>query len=110
MLPGERKGVPIGPKVLAQTYLINPFNFGLKLTRSNGPAKVHRRQTNLNKPLYVWFLFLQAASDWLLIYPKGLRDLILYAKYKFKDPVIYITENGNSQIHDIYLIDIYYDN
>ncbi|XP_010530517.1 PREDICTED: beta-glucosidase 13-like [Tarenaya hassleriana] len=36
----------------------------------------------------------KAASDWLLIYPKGLRDLLLYTKYKFKDPVIYITENG----------------
>jgi beta-glucosidase len=38
----------------------------------------------------------KAASDWLLIYPKGIRDLVLYAKYKFKDPVMYITENGNS--------------
>ncbi|CAN6842350.1 unnamed protein product [Brassica oleracea] len=42
-----------------------------------------------------------AASDWILIYPKGIRDLLLYAKYKFKDPVMYITENGNSQIHDL---------
>ncbi|KAF2567851.1 hypothetical protein F2Q68_00023922 [Brassica cretica] len=39
----------------------------------------------------------KAASDWLLIYPKGIRDLILYAKYKFKDPVIYITENGRDE-------------
>ncbi|KAG2285964.1 hypothetical protein Bca52824_045568 [Brassica carinata] len=43
----------------------------------------------------------KAASDWILIYPKGIRDLLLYAKYKFKDPVMYITENGNSQIHDL---------
>ncbi|KAJ0258538.1 Beta-glucosidase 15 [Hirschfeldia incana] len=41
----------------------------------------------------------KAASDWLLIYPKGLRDLILYAKYKFKDPVIYITENGRDEFN-----------
>ncbi|XP_033147578.1 beta-glucosidase 15 [Brassica rapa] len=40
----------------------------------------------------------KAGSDWLLIYPKGIRDLILYAKYKFKDPVIYITENGRDEI------------
>ncbi|CAE6009266.1 unnamed protein product [Arabidopsis arenosa] len=39
----------------------------------------------------------KAASDWLLIYPKGIRDLILYAKYKFKDPVMYITENGRDE-------------
>ncbi|KAF2566001.1 hypothetical protein F2Q68_00028401, partial [Brassica cretica] len=43
----------------------------------------------------------KAASDWLLIYPKGIRDLVLYAKYKFKDPVMYITENGNSQGHEL---------
>ncbi|CAN7100600.1 unnamed protein product [Brassica rapa subsp. narinosa] len=39
----------------------------------------------------------KAASDWLLIYPKGIRDLVLYAKYKFKDPVMYITENGRDE-------------
>ncbi|KAL0720531.1 hypothetical protein Bca4012_035130 [Brassica carinata] len=39
----------------------------------------------------------QAASDWLLIYPKGIRGLVLYVKYKFKDPVIYITENGRDE-------------
>ncbi|EFH55128.1 glycosyl hydrolase family 1 protein [Arabidopsis lyrata subsp. lyrata] len=27
----------------------------------------------------------------------GIRDLILYAKYKFKDPVMYITENGRDE-------------
>ncbi|CAN6978565.1 unnamed protein product, partial [Brassica rapa subsp. trilocularis] len=36
----------------------------------------------------------KAGSDWLLIYPKGIRDLLLYAKFKFNDPVLYITENG----------------
>ncbi|CAH2063441.1 unnamed protein product [Thlaspi arvense] len=35
-----------------------------------------------------------AGSDWLLIYPPGIRDLLLHAKYKFNDPVLYITENG----------------
>nr|VDD04765.1 unnamed protein product [Brassica oleracea] len=39
----------------------------------------------------------KAASDWLLVYPKGIRDLVLYAKYKFKDPVMYITENGRDE-------------
>ncbi|XP_010494507.1 PREDICTED: beta-glucosidase 14 isoform X2 [Camelina sativa] len=27
----------------------------------------------------------------------GIRDLLLYAKYKFKDPVMYITENGRDE-------------
>ncbi|CAN8278333.1 unnamed protein product [Cochlearia groenlandica] len=39
----------------------------------------------------------KAASDWLMIYPKGIRDLVLYTKYKFKDPVMYITENGRDE-------------
>ncbi|KAF2569098.1 hypothetical protein F2Q68_00027662, partial [Brassica cretica] len=41
----------------------------------------------------------KAASDWILIYPKGIRDLLLYAKYKFKDPVMYITENGRDEFN-----------
>jgi len=37
---------------------------------------------------------LQAASDWLYIYPRGIQDILLYTKEKFNNPVIYITENG----------------
>jgi len=37
---------------------------------------------------------MQAASDWLYVYPRGIYDLLLYIKRKYKDPVIYITENG----------------
>ncbi|KAJ9139722.1 hypothetical protein P3X46_030430 [Hevea brasiliensis] len=36
----------------------------------------------------------QAASDWLNVYPRGIRDLLLYTKKKYKNPLIYITENG----------------
>ncbi|XP_024020700.1 beta-glucosidase 12-like [Morus notabilis] len=31
---------------------------------------------------------------WLNVYPKGLKDLVLYIKRKYNDPPIYITENG----------------
>ncbi|KAJ4903220.1 Beta-glucosidase 15 [Raphanus sativus] len=41
----------------------------------------------------------KAASNWILVYPKGIRDLLLYAKYKFKDPVMYITENGRDEFN-----------
>ncbi|WCJ19060.1 beta glucosidase 12 [Euphorbia peplus] len=34
------------------------------------------------------------AGTWILIYPEGLRDLVLYLKHKYNDPAIYITENG----------------
>ncbi|XP_020269029.1 beta-glucosidase 12-like [Asparagus officinalis] len=33
-------------------------------------------------------------SDWLLIYPQGIRSLVLYIKEKYNNPIIYITENG----------------
>lgn len=38
---------------------------------------------------------LQAASDWLYVYPRGIQDLLLYTKKKYDDPLIYVTENGN---------------
>ncbi|KOM44363.1 hypothetical protein LR48_Vigan05g196800 [Vigna angularis] len=61
------------------------------------------------------------ASDWLYVYPKGIRDLLLYTKETYNDPVIYITENGRGNdvndeppqtleeaLLDIYRIDYYY--
>nr|TKR65659.1 hypothetical protein D5086_0000319210 [Populus alba] len=34
------------------------------------------------------------ALNWLFIYPKGIYDLMLYVRDKYKNPPIYITENG----------------
>ncbi|CAH2063439.1 unnamed protein product [Thlaspi arvense] len=47
----------------------------------------------------------KAGSDWVLICPEGIRDLLLHAKYKFNDPVLYITENGvdEASIGEIFL-------
>ncbi|CAL9768055.1 unnamed protein product [Musa acuminata subsp. burmannicoides] len=42
----------------------------------------------------------QAASSWLYVYPKGIRDLLLYTKSKYNNPVIYITENGIDEVND----------
>jgi len=39
-------------------------------------------------------MILQVASDWLYVYPRGFRDLLLYTKEKYNNPLIYITENG----------------
>ncbi|KAJ4822728.1 Beta-glucosidase 12 [Turnera subulata] len=36
----------------------------------------------------------RAASDWLHIYPRGIRDVLLYTKKKYNNPLIFITENG----------------
>ncbi|XXG56627.1 hypothetical protein AAC387_Pa03g3993 [Persea americana] len=42
----------------------------------------------------------QAASSWLHVYPKGLRDLLRYTKKRYDNPIIYITENGVSEFNN----------
>uniref|UniRef100_A0A2N9G7X8 Beta-glucosidase n=1 Tax=Fagus sylvatica TaxID=28930 RepID=A0A2N9G7X8_FAGSY len=42
----------------------------------------------------------KAASDWLYVYPRGIRDLLLYTKTKYNNPVIYITENGIDEFNN----------
>ncbi|PRQ54454.1 putative glycosidase [Rosa chinensis] len=32
--------------------------------------------------------------DWLFVYPKGIREVLVYIKEKYNNPDIYITENG----------------
>ncbi|CAL5016402.1 unnamed protein product [Urochloa decumbens] len=36
----------------------------------------------------------QAASTWLFVYPQGFRELLLYVKEAYGNPIVYITENG----------------
>ncbi|KAL5983323.1 Beta-glucosidase 12 [Asimina triloba] len=36
----------------------------------------------------------RAASTWLYFYPRGIRDVLVYIKERYNNPVIYITENG----------------
>ncbi|KAJ0037374.1 hypothetical protein Pint_24091 [Pistacia integerrima] len=42
----------------------------------------------------------QAASSWLYVYPKGLRDLLIYIKEHYNNPLVYITENGISEFNN----------
>ncbi|XP_050276849.1 beta-glucosidase 24-like isoform X1 [Quercus robur] len=42
----------------------------------------------------------EAASNWLYVYPTGIRDLLLYTKIKYHNPLIYITENGVDEFND----------
>ncbi|OIW03566.1 hypothetical protein TanjilG_30986 [Lupinus angustifolius] len=41
----------------------------------------------------------KSASDWC-VYPKGIRELLLYTKNKYNNPLIYITENGVDEFND----------
>ncbi|WJX50305.1 Beta-glucosidase 12 [Trifolium repens] len=43
---------------------------------------------------------LNVASDWLYVYPRGIRDFLVYAKEKYNNPLIYITENGINEYED----------
>ncbi|WOK94142.1 beta-glucosidase 12 [Canna indica] len=58
---------------------------------SNFYTDQHATQTGLKNGVLIGP---KAASDWLFIYPPGLRELLLYAKAKYNNPVMYITENG----------------
>uniref|UniRef100_A0A803MRS8 Beta-glucosidase n=1 Tax=Chenopodium quinoa TaxID=63459 RepID=A0A803MRS8_CHEQI len=42
----------------------------------------------------------RAASDWLYIYPRGIFDLLLHIKKRYRNPIIYITENGCDESND----------
>ncbi|XP_042453908.1 beta-glucosidase 13-like isoform X3 [Zingiber officinale] len=42
----------------------------------------------------------KAASDWLFIYPPGLKQLLLHIKTKYNNPVVYITENGVDEFNN----------
>ncbi|XP_010265850.1 PREDICTED: beta-glucosidase 12-like [Nelumbo nucifera] len=42
----------------------------------------------------------RAGSNWLYIYPQGIQELLLYTKRKYNNPVIYITENGISEVNN----------
>ncbi|KAJ9174430.1 hypothetical protein P3X46_013074 [Hevea brasiliensis] len=42
----------------------------------------------------------KAYSPWFYIYPEGIRHLLNYIKNEYKDPEIYITENGVDELND----------
>lgn len=40
------------------------------------------------------FIVAQTDLDWLYIYPKGIHLLMVHIKDKYKNPNIYVNENG----------------
>ena len=39
-------------------------------------------------------MVLQTDLNWLYVYPRGIHQLMTYIKDNYKNPPIYITENG----------------
>ncbi|XP_038987027.1 furostanol glycoside 26-O-beta-glucosidase-like [Phoenix dactylifera] len=39
----------------------------------------------------------QLDGTWIYVYPHGIKNLLLYTKRRYKDPKIYITENGTCE-------------
>ncbi|KAK3018239.1 hypothetical protein RJ639_004823 [Escallonia herrerae] len=42
----------------------------------------------------------KAGSDWLYVYPQGIKETLLYIKKNYKNPIVYITENGIDEINN----------
>lgn len=77
----ERKGVPIGPRV------ITSFHFSKKKTFMN-----------LIKRTFMTSLKMQAYSYWLYNVPWGLHKAMMYIKERYGNPTVILAENGMNQI------------
>uniref|UniRef100_A0A5B6ZSX7 Putative beta-glucosidase 12-like n=1 Tax=Davidia involucrata TaxID=16924 RepID=A0A5B6ZSX7_DAVIN len=63
-------------------------------SNSAQPSYTTDSQTNLTAERNGVFIGRGSASSWLYVYPRGIRDLLLYMKKKYNNPLVYITENG----------------
>jgi hypothetical protein len=90
----EREGKSIG---------LNVCVFFMQVFLQVSNDFVNNKLTNL-----FLFNYFQVASDWLYVYPRGIRDFLVYAKEKYNNPLIYITENGiQITLHIIFLFSYY---
>ncbi|CAI9102511.1 OLC1v1000793C1 [Oldenlandia corymbosa var. corymbosa] len=107
---GDRlpKFTPEQSKLLRGSYDFHGLNYYTAVYASHGinpPNRTHARystdnQADLTATREGILIGEQAGSDWLHSYPKGLWNLLLYIKRRYKDPVIYITENGVDEVND----------
>lgn len=51
--------------------------------------------------MFLWFILTNKQTDVSIfyVYPRGLRDVLVYTKQKYKNPTIYITECGERNIY-----------
>ncbi|XP_065631160.1 beta-glucosidase 12-like [Quercus suber] len=94
-------------------------NYAADAPKAEKPSYLTDLRANLSSKRNGIPIGAEAASSWLHVYPRGIRDSLLYAKTKYNDPLIFITENGISEFNndtlslkealaDNYRIDYYY--
>ncbi|XP_047334978.1 beta-glucosidase 12-like [Impatiens glandulifera] len=96
-----------------QSYLLKgSFDFiGLNYYTTNYASKAHKNnngllsystdsKVNLTTQRNGKDIGPRSASVWLYVYPKGIRNILLYLKNKYNNPLIYITENGISELNN----------
>nr|AAV34606.1 beta-glycosidase [Dalbergia nigrescens] len=64
------------------------------------PSYLTDPQVTLSSQRNGVFIGPMTPSGWICIYPKGLRDLLLYIKENYNNPLVYITENGMDETND----------
>ncbi|XP_073220225.1 beta-glucosidase 12-like isoform X2 [Cicer arietinum] len=81
------------------------LNYYTSLYATHAPELIEAKPSYITDPLVILTnksngvpIGPMAASTWLSIYPEGIRELLLYIKTKYNNPLIYITENGMGQM------------
>lgn len=93
----ERNGVPIGnPVRVIKKIKTLPKKKNVQWWYK---AKLKSSYILMNSPDFkLTQMNLQTGVSIFYIFPKGLTDLLVYTKEKYKDPVIYITECGKPKV------------
>ncbi|CAM8979078.1 unnamed protein product [Rhodiola kirilowii] len=88
-------------KLVKQSYDFLGLNYYTAVYASNAPRHKHMNasyltdsQANLSSSRNGVPIGKKGASDWLYVYPRGIRKLLAYTKKRYNNPIIYITENG----------------
>ncbi|KAM0939863.1 putative glycosidase [Dioscorea sansibarensis] len=93
-------------KMIKGSYDFIGINYYTTRYASSLPISPSDKPKNINSDTYVELsaknldgelIGEQTANKWIYVYPDGIRDLLLYTKNKYNDPVIYVTENGIAQ-------------
>ncbi|KAM7506888.1 hypothetical protein LguiA_017341 [Lonicera macranthoides] len=88
--PEEHKDVKAAQRAIDYMFgwFMDPLKFG------HYPEVMRKKVGTPRLPQFTDEQAKMAGESWLYVYPQGLKDLLLYVKAKYDNPLIYITENG----------------